>query len=147
MIRPRPALHRVATALLALLYFAAWGAPVSLHPCPMHDGTGVAMSHAAGAAAAPGEQHGAHGGAAMSHAAAAPVPDRGAPADSHGGHLCDCLGSGCCTAAVPVPAGQMVRWFAVVTRRAEPPAPAAYAAARPVAPRFLPPATGPPALG
>ncbi len=144
---PRSALHRVATALLALLYFAAWGEPVSFHPCPMHDGAGVAvvragahpLAHAgATAAAAPAHQH------AHKHPAVA-ATDGGAPADDD--HLCQCLGHGCCTAAVATPAGQRVRWFVAVTRRADPPASTAHAEPRAPAPRLLPPATGPPALG
>jgi hypothetical protein len=143
---PRSALHRVATALLALLYFVAWGEPVSLHPCPMHDGAGVAVVRAgahphAGAtgAAAPAHQH--------AHQHAAVAADGGSPDDGHDGHQCRCLGHGCCTAAAAAPAGQRVRWFVAVTRRADPPASTAHAEPRAPAPRLLPPATGPPALG
>ncbi len=158
---PRPALHRVATALLALLYFVAWGEPVTLHPCPTHDGVGAtAGAHAL--ALGPGPARGArgahdHGTAATAHASA--HADTHADAQAHrapaehgppGGddeHQCQCLGHGCCTAAVVVPAAQQVRWFVAVTRRADPPAADAPAAPRASARRLLPPATGPPALG
>lgn len=137
---PRPALHRrLATALLALVYFLAWGEPVALHPCPMHDGAGVAVVAPAGHQA-----DAVHG----RHAAHASTVDHGAPANPHeqDEHLCQCLGHGCCTAVVTAPAAQQVRWFAVVTRRADPPADAAHPAPRAAAPRLLPPATGPPRL-
>jgi len=135
--RPRPALQRVATALLALLYFAAWGEPIALHPCPMHDGPGVTAVHAR-AAGAPAAQagHGVHTAAAADH---------GAPAE--GDHACQCLGHGCCTAVAAGTAAQRVRWFAVVTRRADPPGAAPLTAPRAHAARLLPPATGPPVLG
>lgn len=143
----RPPRTRVATVVLALLYLLAWGEPAALHPCPMHDGAGVAAlpAHADGAAhgAAHAAAHGGHG-----HDQHAAMAGDHAPA-SHGDgeHLCQCLGSGCGAGAVAVPtARQQVRWFAVVTRRADPPA-APTALPRALAPRLLPPATGPPALG
>jgi len=97
------------------------------------------------------DPHGAEAGAsAVEHGDADHAAvDHGAPTDSHeqGAHQCQCLSHGCCTAAVTVPpAGQLVRWFAIVTRRADPPADAAHTAPRAPAPRFLPPATGPPGL-
>jgi hypothetical protein len=150
---PRPALHRVATALLALLYFVAWGEPVSLHPCPAHDGVAAAAAHAAPPAAPSaahrgGQQGGHHDGY---HGVAPAAPAAAAHPDGHdvpdGGHLCQCLGSGCCSAVVGAPTAQAVRWFVAVTRRAERAADGAHAAPRVAAPRLLPPATGPPAVG
>lgn len=141
--------HRVATVLLSVLYLLAWGEPVALHPCPMHDGAGMAVVHGGHAMAAMG---GPHDGGMAAHtaqtAAAGHRVDHGAPAGGHGAHTCQCLGHGCCAAAVAVPAArQQVRWFAVVTRRADPPA-IAPTPPRATAPRRLrPPATGPPALG
>jgi hypothetical protein len=145
---PRSALHRVATALLALLYFAAWGEPVSLHPCPMHDGAGVVVAgaghggeHAGGAAVAAASPRRTvaitpgHAGHAAAPARASHGPDGHAPAGD--AHLCQCLGSGCSAGAVVAPGAQMARWFVVVTRRADPPARAPLAApppARPAAP-------------
>ncbi len=158
---PRPALHRVATALLALLYFVAWGEPVAFHPCPTHDGAAaVAGAHGAapGPVAAPAGRgapaaHDVRGAHATAHAHAQVdahahgAPDAPGPRDGHDEHQCQCLGHGCCAAAVAVPAAQQVRWFVAVTRRADPPAAHATARPRAPAPRLLPPATGPPALG
>src|ERR1044071_9953496 len=41
--RNRP-IRRWAAALLNLLFLIAWGEPVSLHPCPTHDGVAVAAA-------------------------------------------------------------------------------------------------------
>jgi hypothetical protein len=103
----------------------------------MHDGPGVTAVHAR-AAGAPAAQagHGVHTAAAADH---------GAPAE--GDHACQCLGHGCCTAVAAGTAAQRVRWFAVVTRRADPPGAAPLTAPRAHAARLLPPATGPPVLG
>lgn len=144
---PRPLHARVATVVLALLYFLAWGEPVALHPCPMHDGAGVmAVGATAGRDAhATGAAHAAHGAAMADMPAAAPGDHT--PAGGHGDHTCQCLGHGCSAAAVALPAAQQVRWFAVVTRRADPPA-AKPSVPPAVAPRHLhPPATGPPVPG
>jgi hypothetical protein len=109
----------------------------------MHDGAAVTAVHARAAGGPAGARagHAAHG----VHAAAA--MDHGAPADADGGHLCQCLGHGCCTAVAAGTAAQRVRWFAVVTRRADPRAAAPLTAPRAPAARLLPPATGPPVLG
>jgi hypothetical protein len=122
-------------ALLNLLFLFAWGEPVTLHPCPAHDGI-VASSPAAAAHhmdAASG--HAAHAMAAM-------------PAGTHGhhpdaAHLCSCLGHCCAAVGVVAPSAQTVRWQVVVRRRVapsfdEPDAP------RGAAPRLLPFANGPP---
>ena len=155
----RPLRHRAATLLLGLLYLLAWGEPVALHPCPMHDGAGVAAvvrpatpAHAAHAAHAPRgtAPHAAAAVAARATAGAdahAPALAHAAPHDDEGGHACQCLGHGCCAAALALPTAQHTRWFVAVTRRADPPAhPAPPATARAAA-RRLPPATGPPVLG
>lgn len=151
--RPRGPLARWSTALVALLYLLAWGEPLALHACPMHDGVaGAAVAAVRKAAAAPAADavaaHAADDHAALdrassgSHAAAPAHADHGA---DDGSHLCQCLGHGCCPAGVATPTAQAVRWQVVVRRLAEPPAP--VAAERPAARgvRLLPFANGPPA--
>lgn len=144
-------LHRASATLLSLLFLLAWGEPAALHPCPMHDGGAAAVvaehggSHGARAAAAPapGDAHAASSHQHGAPSVAAPASEATPHADSH---LCSCLGHGCCAAGVVLAPSQALRWRVVVTRRAEPPAPAAVATALVRAPHALPFANGPPAL-
>lgn len=156
--RPRGPLARWSTALVALLYLLAWGEPLALHACPMHDGAAGAVVAALRESGAPvaDAAHGTAARATATHAtghatAEHPAPDLRAvpaPADhgaDDGAHLCQCLGHGCCPAGVATPTAQAVRWQVVVRRLVEPPAPAAAERTAHVAVRLLPFANGPPA--
>ena len=133
------AVRRWGAALLNLLFLLAWGEPVSLHPCPMHDGAAVVAAVDGGHHAAAGA-HDAHG-AANAHA----LPAHGAPDGESGGHVCQCLGECSVGAAVALPGAIAVAWQATVRHAAEPP-PVAPETPRAVAPRLLPFANGPPSL-
>jgi hypothetical protein len=133
--------RRWAAALLNLLFLLAWGEPVSLHPCPMHDGAAVAA--AVGHAATGAASHGHHAPAA-SHGHHA-LPAQGTPAHNGGSHACQCLGECSVGAAVALPGAVAVAWQATIRHAAEPPLvePATPSAA---AARLLPFANGPPSL-
>ena len=135
MVTNRP-LRRWAAALLNLFFLLAWGEPVTLHPCPMHDG-------AVASAAAHGGDHAGHARAAA-HGAQA-LPTDGAPAPAEEGHACQCLGTCSVANAVALPGTVAVEWQATTRHAAEPPA-EAPAAPRAAAPRLLPFANGPPSL-
>jgi hypothetical protein len=143
MIHPvvtnRP-LRRWAAALLNLLFLIAWGEPVSLHPCPMHDGVVAAAATSAGQG---GHAHQApaadHGGEA--HA----VPADGPSAPEGAAHACQCLGTCSVSTAVALPGVVAVAWQATIRHAAEPPL-VAPATPRAAAPRLLPFANGPPSL-
>ena len=149
----RSPLTRAAATLLSLLFLLAWGEPVALHPCPMHDGhPAAAVGHAGGpdasapVAAAPAARDG-HGGPS-NHAAHldAATPAPGAPSQDDAAHVCVCLGHCCSAAGVVLAPAQAIRWQVVVTRRAEPPAPEAATLARVATPHAIPFANGPPRL-
>jgi hypothetical protein len=127
-----PSLRRLAAALLNLLFLLAWGEPVTLHPCPTHDGVTVSAPTAGSAMAA---HHG--------HQAVMPAAEPQGHAEHEGSHVCSCLGSCAVSAAVAAPTAQAVRWQAVVRRRVAPIEPAADAPLA-AAPRLLPFANGPP---
>jgi hypothetical protein len=132
-MRNHPA-RRLAAALLNLFFLLAWGEPVTLRPCPAHDGVVVASAMA---------------GAAMSHHAMAHDASSATPAEHEhhgtpgGGHVCHCLGQCCAAMGVVAPTAQAIRWQVVVHRLAAPAydEPATPAAA---SPRLLPFANGPP---
>jgi hypothetical protein len=132
-----PSLRRLAAALLNLLFLLAWGEPVTLHPCPMHDA--AAFAGVTGAMSAAGSAMAAHPG----HQAAMPAAKHPGHAEHEGSHPCSCLGSCAVSVGVAAPTAQAVRWQVVVRRRVpqiEPAADAPLAAA----PRLLPFANGPP---
>ena len=141
---------RAAATLLSLLFLLAWGEPVALHPCPMHDGhPAAAVGHDGGRATTPGASagHDAHADHAAQGArmdAAAPAPD--GPSHDGGTHVCQCLGHCCSATGVVLAPMQAVRWQVVVTRLVEPPAPEAATIALVATPHALPFANGPPSL-
>ena len=139
------AVRRWGAALLNLLFLLAWGEPVSLHPCPMHDGAAVVAAVEGGshATASAHDAHGAPGvhGAQGAHA----LPAHGAPDGEGGGHVCQCLGECSVGAAVALPGAIAVAWQATVRHAAEPP-PVAPETPSAAAPRLLPFANGPPSL-
>ena len=135
-----PAVRRWGAALLNLLFLLAWGEPVSLHPCPMHDGAAVVAAVDGG--------HGGHAGAGAHgghHVAADALPAHGAPDGEAGGHVCQCLGECSVGTAVALPGAIAVAWQAALRHAAEP-SPVEPEAPRAVAPRLLPFANGPPSL-
>jgi hypothetical protein len=141
-MRNRP-VRRWAAALLNLLFLLAWGEPVSLHPCPMHDGAAVAaaVSHAAGHGGAAARAHGHHAPGAATHA----LPAHGTPTTDQGAHACQCLGECSVGAAAALPSAVAVEWQATIRHAAEPPL-AEPATPRAAAPRLLPFANGPPSV-
>ena len=141
----RSPLSRAAATLLSLLFLLAWGEPAALHPCPRHDGhPAAALAHEAETAQPASTVASAihHEHDAMASAAPAPA----APSHDAASHVCQCLGHCCSASGVVLAPMQLVRWQAVVTRRAEPPAPAAAAVALTATPHVLPFANGPPRL-
>jgi isopentenyl phosphate kinase len=137
-------MRRSLVARTFALCFAAWFAislmePAALHACPMHGAGAFGHAHVASTHA------GAHGEAehaASMHSAAAPAD---APAQSHTGNFCTCLGS--CTASnaaavLPVMRASIgsVETYAVAR---VPHAVRAHIVTAP--PFFLPYANGPPA--
>jgi hypothetical protein len=136
VVTNRP-LHRWAAALLNLFFLLAWGEPVTLHPCPMHDGA-VAAAAAHGGDRAGHAPVAAHGGA---HA----LPADGTPAPGGESHACQCLGTCSVAGAVALPGAVAVAWQGTTRHAAEPPA-EAPAAPHAASPRLLPFANGPPSL-
>jgi len=134
-MRHRP-LRRIAAALVNLLFLLAWGEPVALHPCPMHDGVAATATTATSATA----MH----STASHHGHMAMAPSTGHDHAAHeGGHVCSCLGSCSVSVGAVAPSAQAIRWQVVVRRRV---APIEADAAAPLAsaPRLLPFANGPP---
>ena len=155
----RSPLARAAATLLSLLFLLAWGEPVALHPCPMHDGLPAAATGRAGELGGPAAGgHAEHGSitaaAATGHAghdgqgerldAATPAPE--GPSHDDGAHPCQCLGHCCSAAGVVLAPMQAVRWQGVIARLAEPPVPEAAATTLVTTPHVLPFANGPPRL-
>jgi hypothetical protein len=142
--------------MLALLYSLTAGEPFALHPCPMHEPAAAALvaaaqagqleSHGSGQASAHGAGHQAagHTTAADHSSAHAASPHSSGP--QHGDHQCDCIGSGTCSApAALASTPQQARWFAIITRQAEPPAGTSTVRAD-ATEHLLPFANGPPAV-
>jgi hypothetical protein len=138
-----------AAALTILAFLLAWGEPVSLHPCPVHDaGATAAVAGAADAGTAHGRAattdaaRGASGHAEHAHAAEPVVPS--APHEV-GSHVCQCLGDCSAASGVSLAARTAIRWQAVVRHPAEPPLLDDRTAPAAASPRLLPFANGPPA--
>ncbi|MBX6332408.1 MAG: hypothetical protein IRY91_11225 [Gemmatimonadaceae bacterium] len=121
----RPWWYRALGAFSALLFAAAIVEPVTLHPCPMHDGI-PAMSMA-GAAHTMGQGHGAH------------HHDQGTR------HHCNCLGACSSATGVGLPGHTVVPRIATVA--IVPVLVPAAPSATPSTPDFvLPFANGPPSI-
>ena len=141
----RSPLSRAAATLVSLLFLLAWSEPAALHPCPMHDGHPAAADAHDGESAQPASTVASaihHEHDAMASAATAPA----APLHDAASHTCQCLGHCCSASGVVLAPVQLVRWQAVVTRRAEPPALVATAIALVASPHVLPFANAPPRL-
>lgn len=117
--------NRACAAVLALWFAIVTGAPVGIHPCPVHDGP-----------AAPSASHAAHG-----HAHGASHHSQG-----HGGAgaQCHCIGQCCVSTGAAIP-GALVATFAIVTVAVREAAHPAYAYVHVAAAHVLPFANGPPA--
>jgi hypothetical protein len=95
-------LHRVFATLLVAWFAALTAEPVTLHPCPMHDGVLLLQTSAAA-------HHAMHGAmsahdAPMEHAAAhEDLP----PAHSTGHHQCTCIGTCTATSATGLPSARL----------------------------------------
>src|SRR4051812_27242834 len=102
-MRNRP-FRRVAAALLNLLFLLAWGEPVGLQPCPMHDGVGAASSTTAptGTAAVGTVHH-------RAPMAMAPASGHDHGAHPQAGHACSCLGNCSASVGAVAPVAQALR--------------------------------------
>jgi hypothetical protein len=106
----RHPLRRALAATLAVWFALVTSEPVSLHPCPMHDGALAALASEASPAASHAEAqragHDEHGPGASGASHGAPEHDAG--------HSCNCLGHCCAATGAAAPVQPPLAWLAGV---------------------------------